>query len=108
MNKIIIIPLLLIGSLAFGADAQMDLSWIQKIVGMIPSDASTIAMIGLFIEFILRYIPSAQPLSIVYWIAEFCKQFAVLLAAIGEFLDKIIGQKIQKPASYYNPPGFKK
>jgi hypothetical protein len=108
MKKIIFILPLLISSMALGADAQIDLSWIQRIISMIPTDASTVGMLAIVLEFLLRYIPSAQPLSIVYWVAEFCKQFAQLLAAVGEFLDKIIGQKIQKPASYYNPPNFKK
>lgn len=103
MKKYIVLAVTLIGSIALGADAQADWSWIDRIIAMIPTDATTIMVIGAALEFLLRYIPSAQPLSIMRWISDFCKHAGELCAAISIFLDKVIGQRVQK-SPYYNPP----
>lgn len=95
-------------SIAFGVDAQATpVEWITWLKNMIPTDASTVAMIGVMVEFLLRYIPSPQPISIVLYVSNLCKHVSDLLEAVSSFLDKIVGQKLQKPTSYYNPPKFK-
>jgi hypothetical protein len=105
MKKYLVLTVLLVGSVCFGAEvAATPSEWIDKLIGLIPSEPSTIAMIALALEFILRLIPSAQPLSVIYWIADFCKHAAELLVAIAAFLDKVVGQKLMTVKPNYNPP----
>jgi hypothetical protein len=93
----------------FGQESQsVATDWIDKIMALIPTDATVLAGIAALIEILFRYIPSEKPMSLFYAIAEFCRHMAQLMVAVAQFLDKVIGQKVpQKPAQvskYYNPP----
>jgi len=104
MKKLVFLIVTMFGVVALGAEAQaIDLSWIERLIAMIPTDATTIMLIGAGLEFLLRYIPSAQPMSVMKWVSELCKHLAELLAAVSIFLDKVIGQRTLN-ASHYNPP----
>jgi hypothetical protein len=109
MKKYIVLVVLGFSAIAFGAEAQATpAEWLQRLISLIPTDGSTIAMIGLALEFILRLVPSAKPLSVLYWIADFCRHGAELMIAIAEFLDKVLGQKLMATKPNYNPPGLPK
>lgn len=101
MKLLTIVFITLFASIGLAAEAQASIPWIDKIIALIPTDASVIAMIGMVLELILRVIPSAQPLSIIYWIADICRNVAVLLAAVGSFLDKVLGQRTAAPKVVY-------
>lgn len=93
----------------FGQESQsVATDWIDKIMALIPTDATVLAGFAALIEILFRYIPSEKPMSLFYAIAEFCRHMAQLMVAVAQFLDKVIGQKVpQKPAQvskYYNPP----
>ena len=105
MKTYIILGAVLVGSIALSAEAAATpIEWIERLIALIPQDGSTITMIALVLEFVLRLIPSAKPLSVVYWVADFSKHAAELLAAFAEFLDKVVGQKLQSERPNYNPP----
>lgn len=108
MKKYILpICVVLLSCAAFGAEAAATpAEWIQRLIALIPTDASTLTMIALALEFVLRLIPSAQPLSVLYWIADFARHAAELLIAVAAFLDKVLGQKLMAVKPNYNPPVY--
>ena len=51
--------------------------------------------IGAILEMAIRMYPSEKPLSIAYAIAGAVHQIAAIFGALGNFLDKILPQKIK-------------
>ncbi len=71
-------------------------STIDQIISWIPTSPAVITSIVVVMELILRFIPSEQPLSILYGVATVVKKVAQLFDAVGVFLDKIVGQVTKK------------
>jgi len=117
-KTIVLIPMLLLFPLAAMAQVQADsiiTDWFDKILQMIPTSPSAISGIALLVELLLRFVPTAQPLSILSYVSEFCKHLSDLLEAVSVFLNKVIGNRLAShspvvppvKAPYYNPPKFK-
>jgi len=81
---------------AFGVDVESvpGQSIVDSILSFISSGSGAM-IIAAVLEFVLRFVKSDKPMSIMYVIAGAFKLFGNLLSKLGEFLDKVLPQKVK-------------
>lgn len=67
---------------------------VAKILEFINSGSGAM-VIAVVLEFALRFIKSEKPLSILYVVAGMLKMVGNLFAKLGDFMDKVLPQKIK-------------
>lgn len=68
---------------------------LDKISNLIPEAGTAVLAVAAVVEFVLRIIKSKKPLSILYLVANICKQLGTLFSKLGDFLNKVIPQRVQ-------------
>lgn len=73
---------------------------LQSILDFINNNLmSSIAIIGIIVEFVLRLFPTVKPAGIFQSISSVLKILAQIFAKVAEFLDKILPQNIVPPSA---------
>lgn len=83
-------------SMAFGVEVEPvpGQSIVDAIMGFLSSPTGVIVG-GVVVEFALRFIKSEKPLGVIHAIGGMLKLFGNLALKIGEFLDKVLPQKLK-------------
>jgi hypothetical protein len=68
----------------------------SKALEFLASVEGSALSIALVLEFVFRLIPSKKPLSILFFIASFLQKLGHFFIKVGEFLDKVLPQKLEK------------
>jgi hypothetical protein len=76
----------------------------NQIMGYLNSAMGLSATIAMVLEFVLRLIPTQKPASILYMVAGGAKMLGTLFGKLGEFLDKVLPQKLAAPVAPVEPP----
>lgn len=69
----------------------------NQIMGYLGSAMGMSATIAMVLEFVLRLIPTQKPASILYMAAGAVKMLGAIFQKLGEFLDKVLPQKLAEP-----------
>lgn len=72
------------------------MEWINKALDFLASAEGASVTIALVVEFVLRFVKSEKPLSVLYLVASSLKGLGNLFEAAGHFLDKILPQKLKE------------
>lgn len=70
-------------------------SFFEKVLEFLASAQGASVTIAIILDFAFRLIPSEKPRSLIYMVAHYSKKLGDLLVKIGNFLDKILPQKIK-------------
>jgi hypothetical protein len=68
---------------------------INQILAFLTTATGASATVAVVLELILRVVPSAKPLSLLYAAAAILKGVGSILVKAGELLDKVLPQKIK-------------
>lgn len=83
-------------ALAFGVEVEPlpGQSIADKVIEFLSSGTGAI-VVGAIVEFALRFSKSAKPLSIMYLVAGMFKMVGSVFVKLGEFLDKVLPQRLK-------------
>jgi hypothetical protein len=73
----------------------MIMEFLDKALNFLLSAEGSAATVAVVFEFVLRLIPSAKPLSVLYLVAKIVSKVGEILVFVGKFLDKILPQKLK-------------
>lgn len=66
----------------------------DTIIEWLTSATGATATIAVVVEFVLRLIPSKQPLSIAHLVGDIVKKCGSIFVLLGSLLDKVLPQKV--------------
>ena len=72
------------------------MEFLQKIIDVIPMEASVVVVIAGALDFIFRLIKTEKPLSIAWLVVGFIKKVGDLFIKLASFLDKVLPQKTKE------------
>lgn len=76
-------------------DAAPAVSFIQKIIAIIPQGGSAILICAALVEAVLRLVKTEKPKSILLVISAVCDSLALLFKAFSDFLNRVIPQNLK-------------
>lgn len=70
------------------------MEFLQKILELLSGAEAQAGVILIVVEFILRFVKSSKPLSILYVVADAIKLVGKILTKAGELSDKVLPQRV--------------
>jgi hypothetical protein len=72
---------------------------LHKIMEVLGTVEGQVGFIAVALELVLRLFKTQKPLSIAYGVAAFVRGLGLAMTKLAEILDKVLPQKVAKPAS---------
>jgi hypothetical protein len=71
------------------------MEFLDKVIAFFGTLEGQSVVVAMALEFVFRLVKTEKPKSIAYFVADLCKKAGAAFGKAGEFLDKVLPQRVK-------------